>query len=38
MTSGIISTLDKALDEAAANGWTVVDMKQDWNRVYPFET
>jgi hypothetical protein len=35
---GILGTLDKALDEAKAKGWTVVDMKQDWKRVYPFET
>ena len=31
-----VGRLDKALDEANARGWTVVDMKQDWNRVYPF--
>jgi len=29
--------LDKGLDEAAAKGWTVVDMKRDWRRVFPFE-
>src|SRR5208337_1506864 len=29
--------LDKALDEARAKGWTVVDMKNDWRRVFPFE-
>jgi hypothetical protein len=29
--------LDKALDEAEAKGWTVVDMKKDWKVVYPFE-
>ena len=29
--------LDKALDEAKARGWTVVDMKRDWRRVYAFE-
>ncbi|MFA5180188.1 MAG: HAD family hydrolase [Syntrophales bacterium] len=29
--------LDKALDEAQAKGWTVVDMKNDWNIIYPFE-
>ena len=29
--------LDVALREAEAKGWTVVDMKQDWNRIYPFE-
>ena len=27
--------LDKALDEAAKRGWVVVDMKKDWNVVYP---
>ena len=27
--------LDKALDEAATRGWTVVDMKNDWKTVYP---
>jgi hypothetical protein len=29
--------LDKALDAAKARGWTVVDMKLDWKRVYAFE-
>jgi phosphoglycolate phosphatase-like HAD superfamily hydrolase len=29
--------LDKALDEANAKGWTVVDMMSDWRRVFPFE-
>ncbi len=29
--------LDKGLDEARASGWTVVDMKADWKRVFPFE-
>jgi phosphoserine phosphatase len=32
-----IGKLDKALDEATAKKWTVVDMKTDWNRVFPFE-
>jgi phosphoserine phosphatase len=32
-----IGRLDKALDEARAKGWTVVDMKNDWKIVYPFE-
>jgi hypothetical protein len=32
-----IGTLDKALDEAQAKGWTVVDMKKDWKRIFPFE-
>jgi phosphoserine phosphatase len=30
-----IGHLDKALDEAQAKGWTVVDMKQDWKVIYP---
>jgi len=29
--------LDKALDAAAPNRWTVVDMKKDWKRVFAFE-
>jgi phosphoserine phosphatase len=29
--------LEVALTEAAARGWTVVDMKNDWNRVFSFE-
>jgi phosphoserine phosphatase len=32
-----VGQLDKALDEATAKGWTVVDMKQDWKRVFAFE-
>jgi phosphoglycolate phosphatase-like HAD superfamily hydrolase len=32
-----IGRLDKALDEAQAKGWTVVDMKQDWKLIYPLE-
>jgi hypothetical protein len=29
--------LDKALDAAKAHGWTVVDMKNDWKVIHPFE-
>jgi phosphoserine phosphatase len=29
--------LDKALDAAAPNHWTVVDMKKDWKRIFAFE-
>jgi hypothetical protein len=29
-----IGHLDKALDEAKAKSWTVVDMKNDWGRVF----
>jgi len=32
-----IGRLDKALDEAQGHGWTVVDMKRDWNRVFSFQ-
>ncbi|MCO8121505.1 haloacid dehalogenase-like hydrolase [Stieleria sp. TO1_6] len=32
-----IGQLDKALDDAAKHGWTVVDMKRDWNMIYPDE-
>jgi hypothetical protein len=32
-----VGKLDKALDEALSKGWTVVDMKKDWKRVYPFD-
>jgi phosphoserine phosphatase len=32
-----IGRLDKALDEAQAKGWTVVDMKRDWKIIFPFE-
>ncbi|PLK49948.1 HAD family phosphatase [Uliginosibacterium sp. TH139] len=30
-----IGKLDKGLDEAKAKGWTVVDMKNDWQQIYP---
>jgi hypothetical protein len=29
-----VGRLDKALDEAPARGWVVVDMKRDWKRVF----
>jgi haloacid dehalogenase-like hydrolase len=29
--------LDKALDAASVNRWTVVDMKRDWKRVFAFQ-
>jgi len=31
-----IGRLDKALDEAQAKAWTVVDMKNDWKTIFPF--
>ncbi len=30
-----VGKLDKALDEAASRGWTVVDMKADWRKIFP---
>ena len=30
-----VGTLDKALDQAAANDWIIVDMKRDWKQVFP---
>lgn len=30
-----IGKLDKALDEATAKGWQVVDMKRDWKAIFP---
>lgn len=32
-----IGKLDKGLDEAKENGWTVISMKDDWKVIYPFE-
>jgi phosphoglycolate phosphatase-like HAD superfamily hydrolase len=32
-----LGKLDEALKEAETKGWTVVDMKRDWNRIYPLE-
>ena len=32
-----IGRLDKALDEATQKGWTVVDMKQEWKVIDPFQ-
>jgi phosphoglycolate phosphatase-like HAD superfamily hydrolase len=32
-----IGKLDKALDEGLAKGWTIVDMKRDWRRVFGFQ-
>ena len=30
-----VGTLDKALDQADANDWIIVDMKNDWKTVFP---
>jgi hypothetical protein len=32
-----VGRLDKALDEAKAKGWTLVDMKKDWKVIYSFQ-
>jgi len=32
-----VGRLDVALDAAAVNGWTVIDMKKDWKVIFPFE-
>ena len=32
-----VGKLDKALDEATAKGWAIVDMKQDWKIIFPPE-
>ena len=32
-----LGRLDKALDAAAINKWVVVDMKNDWKRIFAFE-
>lgn len=33
-----VGRLDQALDEAAQRGWVVIDMKEDWGRIYGFES
>jgi hypothetical protein len=33
-TDSSIGKLDKALKEAVARNWTIVDMKADWNRIF----
>jgi hypothetical protein len=30
-----LEKLDKALDSAPAEGWTVMSMKDDWNKIFP---
>jgi len=29
--------LDRGLDDAAAHGWLLIDMGNEWNRVLPAE-
>lgn len=33
-----VGKLDKALDDAADKGWVIIDMKDDWNTVFPSQT
>ncbi len=33
-----IGRLDKGLDQANKNGWTVIDMEKDWELIYPFKS
>ena len=33
----LVGRLDRALDEARARGWLVVDMARDWKRVFSFD-
>ena len=32
-----IGKLDRGLTEAPARGWTIVSMKSDWNKIFPFD-
>jgi phosphoserine phosphatase len=32
-----VGRLDKALDEAIQKKWTIVDMKNDWKQIFPFQ-
>jgi len=32
-----LGRLDKALDEGMERGWTIVDMRSEWSRIYPPE-
>ena len=32
-----VGLLDRALDEAGARSWTVIDMRRDWRRIFAFE-
>ena len=35
--SGIGTFSDALMKEAEKNGWSVISMKNDWNRIFPFE-
>jgi len=32
-----IGKLDKGMDQAQTDGWTIIDMRNDWKRVFPYE-
>jgi hypothetical protein len=32
-----IGRLDRGLDEGPHHGWIIVNMKDDWKAIYPFE-
>jgi phosphoglycolate phosphatase-like HAD superfamily hydrolase len=32
-----VGRLDRGLEEARSKGWTVADMKRDWNVIFPFD-
>jgi hypothetical protein len=34
ITQDMIALLDMTLDQAAAKGWIIVDMKRDWKKVF----
>lgn len=36
--ASIVGKLDKALEQVHANGWVVVNMKDDWATVFPAKT
>jgi hypothetical protein len=31
----VVGKLDRGLNEAADNGWLIVDMARDWDTVFP---
>jgi hypothetical protein len=33
----LVGRLDKALDEAPQRGWTVVSIKNDWSKIFPYQ-
>ncbi|MDX1423463.1 MAG: haloacid dehalogenase-like hydrolase, partial [Kiloniellales bacterium] len=33
----VVGKLDKGIDDAETGGWLLIDMKDDWNRVFSFQ-